>query len=208
MFQLKTNKRKHFFHNIFMLELKDTLTIRRKNHGNKSQVAKKLGISSQLLGQYEQGRQKPKLEFYKKWKEVFGEDLLKETNVSNLSENNTPVEKSGNNKLSTPDANEILRQIVDGKGQYILINKELILEKYRLRSVEDIEEEKKEADRRAQAEKEAGDRKVEEEKRRHEVTLAQLKERQDHIDRLYSTIDALMRKIPDSAGQVPELKST
>lgn len=186
-----------FLYKMFMEELKDILTEKRAKHGNKAQVAKKLGISPQKLGQYEKGRQKPKLEFYKKWKEAFGEDLVMETNVSILTENNTPVDKASDNKLITPDANEILRQIIEGKGQYMLINRELILEKYRLRSVEDIEEEKKEADRR-----------VEEEKRKHEVTLAELKERQEHIHRLSNFIDKLMHKIPDSAGQISELKGT
>lgn len=50
--------------------------------GNKSEIARQLGVSSQLLGQYERGRHKPKPEFYIKWKEVFGEDLLSKTNVS------------------------------------------------------------------------------------------------------------------------------
>lgn len=43
---------------------------------SKSAVARKLGISSQLLGQYMSGRQMPKAEFFMKWKLVFGEDLL------------------------------------------------------------------------------------------------------------------------------------
>lgn len=51
---------------------------------NKSQMAERLGISSQLLGQYEQGKRTPKTSFFLKWKEVFKEDLLKdvEANVS------------------------------------------------------------------------------------------------------------------------------
>lgn len=51
---------------------------------NAAEVARKLGISSQLLGQYMNGRHKPKPEFYIKWKEVFKEDLMQaiETNVS------------------------------------------------------------------------------------------------------------------------------
>jgi phage repressor protein C with HTH and peptisase S24 domain len=56
--------------------------------GNQSEIARKLGISSQLLGQYIAGRHKPKADFYIKWKTVFGEDLLDliERNVSH--ENN------------------------------------------------------------------------------------------------------------------------
>ncbi len=49
--------------------------------GNKSKVARQLKISPQLLGHYMSGRNKPKVEFYDKWREVYGEDLLK-TNVS------------------------------------------------------------------------------------------------------------------------------
>lgn len=57
------------------------------------EVAGKLGISSQLLGQYIGERQKPKPEFYKKWKDTFGEDLLKltETNVSRETAMDDPL---------------------------------------------------------------------------------------------------------------------
>jgi transcriptional regulator with XRE-family HTH domain len=45
--------------------------------GNKSLIAKKLGISRQLLGQYLQGRHNPKIDFWIKWKRAFNEDPLK-----------------------------------------------------------------------------------------------------------------------------------
>ena len=47
-------------------------------------VARKLGISGQLLGKYIAGTIAPKLNFYQKWKEIYGENLqeLIETNVS------------------------------------------------------------------------------------------------------------------------------
>lgn len=48
----------------------------KKKGKSKSEVAEKLGISSQLLGQYTNGRQKPKADFYIKWKNTFGEDIL------------------------------------------------------------------------------------------------------------------------------------
>jgi transcriptional regulator with XRE-family HTH domain len=48
----------------------------KKKGKTKSEVADKLGISSQLLGQYTNGRQKPKPDFYIKWKNAFGEDIL------------------------------------------------------------------------------------------------------------------------------------
>jgi transcriptional regulator with XRE-family HTH domain len=63
-----------------------------------AEVARKLNISSQLLGQYMNGRHKPKLDFYIKWKEVFNEDLLQvvETNVSHETnaEDNRPPDPS------------------------------------------------------------------------------------------------------------------
>lgn len=65
-----------------------------KRGKSKSEVARKLGISSQLLGQYMDGRQKPKPEFYIKWKDAFKEDLLKlvETNVSDIKEDKVEFE--------------------------------------------------------------------------------------------------------------------
>lgn len=68
-----------------MDQLAELLTRLRENKRlNKSQAADKLGISSQLLGQYERGQKSPKGPFFIKWKATFGEDLLKlvETNVS------------------------------------------------------------------------------------------------------------------------------
>lgn len=49
-----------------------------KRGKSQSEVARRLGISSQLLGQYISGRHKPKADFYTSWKKVFGDDLLKE----------------------------------------------------------------------------------------------------------------------------------
>lgn len=50
-----------------------------------AELARVLEISSQLLGQYEKGLRKPKLDFYKKFKDKFGVDLLTiETNASQV----------------------------------------------------------------------------------------------------------------------------
>lgn len=68
-----------------MNQVSTLITQSRERRGlNKSQAAKKLGISSQLLGQYESASRLPKTGFFLKWKQVFGEDLMKqiETNVS------------------------------------------------------------------------------------------------------------------------------
>lgn len=61
---------------------------RQKLNLNKSEMARKLNVSSQLYGQYESGLKSPKVDFYLKWKEAFGEDLMKlvETNGSPQSD--------------------------------------------------------------------------------------------------------------------------
>jgi predicted transcriptional regulator len=78
-----------------------------KKGKSKSEVARKLGISSQLLGQYMDGRQKPKADFYLKWKSVFGEDLMKyvETNVSEVREDAIEYE------VGTPLIKELTKEI-------------------------------------------------------------------------------------------------
>lgn len=42
---------------------------------NKSEMGRRLGISSQLYGQYERGERSPGATFFVRWKEAFGEDL-------------------------------------------------------------------------------------------------------------------------------------
>jgi hypothetical protein len=65
-----------------------------QKHGdNKSKISRKLGLgtdgkaefSPQLIGQYASGKSEAKPRFYKRWKEVFGDDIenLMEGNVSN-----------------------------------------------------------------------------------------------------------------------------
>lgn len=87
--------------------------------GNKSEIGRLLGVSSQLLGQYERGRQKPKPDFYLKWKEVYGEDLLTETIVSN--ENNVLLKPLdlGNIKTTVADyinlQGEFIKHLLQGK---------------------------------------------------------------------------------------------
>lgn len=71
----------------------------KKNGGNKSEIARKLGgkISSQRLGMYESGKMKPKQDFVKKWKQVFGDD------IDLLAERNVSREALPERKLRTPE---------------------------------------------------------------------------------------------------------
>lgn len=108
----------------------------------------------------------------------------------------TQETKAGDSKeISSPDPDEVMRQIISGKGAYILINRDLILEKYRLVSVEQYEEEKME-----------NKRKYEEALRKHEVTKKELESRKNEIDGLYKLMSEILKKIPDSSGQVPALQ--
>lgn len=53
--------------------------------GNKAEIAKHLGnVTPQAIGNYETGKRKVPLDFITRWKEVYGEDIIKlsETNVS------------------------------------------------------------------------------------------------------------------------------
>lgn len=92
------NNIKHFFSNSKQFDVNQVSELLNKlvpqKGATKSQVANKLKISPQLLGQYMKGRQKPKPDFYKKWKEVYGEDLLnyEETNVSRETNEETNSE--------------------------------------------------------------------------------------------------------------------
>jgi transcriptional regulator with XRE-family HTH domain len=108
----------------FMPELKEFLTEVREKHGNKAQVAKKLGISPQLLGQYEKGRQNPKVDFFDKWKEVYNQDLrlmMIETNVSHGTEKHTPAMKSTSNKEMSRSAKEtFFEDLIERNDTYFI----------------------------------------------------------------------------------------
>lgn len=75
-------------------------------------VARKLQISSQLLGQYISGKHKPKSDFYLKWKEVFKEDLLNkvERNVSEVQEPLPIYNQPMNTINSLAESNKILAE--------------------------------------------------------------------------------------------------
>lgn len=61
-------------------------------------MARAIGISSQLYGQYEKGEKTPGGDFFIKWKAAFGDSLLEgiETTVSN--ETNSPSDTGTLNK--------------------------------------------------------------------------------------------------------------
>lgn len=108
-----------------MPELKEILAGIRAKHGNQSEVAEKLGISSQLLGQYERGERNPKLGFYKKWEQVFGQDLLAlkdEANVSREAKNGTSAIETTNNKKNGMAPKETFYQyLIEESEEYSLI---------------------------------------------------------------------------------------
>lgn len=59
-----------------MNQLSEILKAKRGGQSlSKSEMARKIGISSQLYGRYEQGKQNPGASFFIAWKKVFGEDL-------------------------------------------------------------------------------------------------------------------------------------
>lgn len=49
---------------------------------NKSQMAKEIGISSQLYGKYEEGEISPKVDFFKKFEKKFDINLLHDEKIS------------------------------------------------------------------------------------------------------------------------------
>lgn len=126
--------------------LKDILPGIRAKHGNKSKVAGLIGIKPQQLGQYETGKRNPKAPFYKKWKEVFNEDLeslLNEANASRETKNLTPVPKANDNKeMDNPEQREnIYRTIVEGHTEYLLIPRSVMSE-VQLISTKQLEKDK------------------------------------------------------------------
>jgi transcriptional regulator with XRE-family HTH domain len=63
------------------------------------EIASELGISSQRLGQYKNGKREPGIDFAAKWQKVYGEDIVEmylasETNVSRGTEKPTLATKS------------------------------------------------------------------------------------------------------------------
>lgn len=131
-----------------MPALKDILPGLRQKHGNKSVVARILGIRSQVLGAYEKGRRNPKLPFYKKWKEAFGDDLqalMDETNDSRETNKHTQVKKTGDNsKNGSGLPLEEIKRIIERETDYYVIPKSILEGNYRIVPIEQIQKDEKE----------------------------------------------------------------
>lgn len=103
------------------------------------------------------------------------------------SENHTSGHKPGDNKENGhPSAEEVLNHLMEGDSRYVLINRELILEKYRLVSLEDIAAKEKEFEE-----------KIADAKRKHEKDLKDLEDRKGQIAGLHKIISEITGKLPD-----------
>lgn len=190
--------------------------IREFRSKTQDEVVKDTGISKQNVSTWENLKGNPGQEFIDQLALYFDlpsnvfymKPLTKEYLEKNFSgQNNTFVHKATDNKeISSPDPAEVMRQIVSGNGAYILINKELILQKYRLVSIEQYEEEKREAERKYEQMQIEANRKYEKEKLDHEVTLKELEYRKTQALGLVQALMEVARKIPNASGQVPEFE--
>jgi transcriptional regulator with XRE-family HTH domain len=80
---------------------------------NKSEIARKLGVSPTLIGQYINGRQKPKTEFFVKWEEVYGED------IKQMFLTNVPRETVNHSTNGSKQAHEVLSDSKPTQDKYI-----------------------------------------------------------------------------------------
>lgn len=134
-----------------MRPLNEVIKELRRKHGNQSQVAKKIGISSQLLGQYENGRQEPKIGFFEKWLTVFNEDIravqkrsIAETNVSHETKKPTPVQNQpAVAEKPLRDMSADIINVIEGNTEYVMIPRSVLKENYRIVPLEQFEKDKK-----------------------------------------------------------------
>ena len=85
-----------FFQNIFQqgMDIARILAETRASKGfNKSEMARQLGVASQLYVQYEKGEVKPKTEFRKKFEELFGISLIEPENNISTGTHTTDISK-------------------------------------------------------------------------------------------------------------------
>lgn len=87
---------------------------------NKSAIARKLGVSSTLIGQYIQQRHKPKSDFFDKWQEVYGEDI-KHMFKTNVSRETSKEKKQAGTWL------EMRLNVIEGNQKVILEKLEMLL---------------------------------------------------------------------------------
>lgn len=174
-----------------MRPLKDIIKELRENHGNKSEVARKLGISPQRLGQYEKGKMEPKSDFYEKWEGVFGEDIRAiqkggaiETNVSHGTINHTSVHKRSDNKekaLRGDIYEEMFEKFLGSNSQYIFIHREM-LNSHRMVAIEQFEKDKVQTVQR-QTEFDSKQKVIDD----HQKTIDDLLDRYDKLVLMYTT---------------------
>jgi len=113
-----------------------------------AEIARDLGISKQRLTNYQKGDRFPDADFVQIWLKKYGQNIMdlieiegrQSTNVPRGTEKLTPVNKS-NEKENVAHA-EVYKTIVEGNTEYLLIPRSVLQEKYRLRSLEDIEKDK------------------------------------------------------------------
>lgn len=108
-----------------MLEIKDKILNYRELKGiNRAELGRRLNTSGQRIGQYEAGRQQPNSEFLKKWREVFGWDLLTETDVSHEPELKA-AESSKKDLLLEAPVGLTVKDYINLQAEFIAYAKEM-----------------------------------------------------------------------------------
>lgn len=132
-----------------MPELKDFIKEYRESNGwSQTEIASKIGVSSQLYGRYEAGKHGPKSDFYEGWKKAFGFDLIErlkqmsEPNVSRGAEKITPAMNS-TDKIDYDEGarGKVYKTIVEGHTEYLLIPRS-VMKDVQLVSNKQIEKDK------------------------------------------------------------------
>jgi transcriptional regulator with XRE-family HTH domain len=98
------------------------LQTRSKKGWNKSQMARTIGVSSQLYGQYERGEKVPGGDFFLKWQNVFGVPLgsKSETNVSR----ELPGKKIEDQDMFNETILQAILRLADNNDKILDANKE------------------------------------------------------------------------------------
>lgn len=91
-----------------------------------------------------------------------------------------------NNGKSNASVEDILTHLIEGDTKYILMNKELILEKYRLVSIDKIDEDKKESERK------------------HQTLLEELQHKKEEVKSQRETITTILRAMEEVVKKLPD----